>query len=156
GPPQADPAEAARKDATKKEAEKKEEAPRASLNVIAIADLDIIGEQFFSLRNNKDLNLDFDNIPFVLNCVDVLAGDESFVKLRKKRPKHHTLRALEDQAKAFYEDLDNETKLAGEEARRELAEAKREFDAEVARVQNNPDLDQRAKESQLENLQKVA
>ena len=47
--------------------------------MIAIADLDLIGEQFFELRRRKIEDLEFDNVPFVLNCVDVLAGDESFV-----------------------------------------------------------------------------
>src|SRR5262249_7680438 len=85
-------------DPAKKDAEKKKEEttpPPAKLNVIAIADLDLIGEQFFELRRNKFQNLEFDNIPFVLNCVDVLAGDESFVGLRKKRSRHRTLIELE-------------------------------------------------------------
>ncbi len=58
----------------------------AKINVIAIADLDLIGEQFFEMRRRKIEDLEFDNVPFVLNCVDVLAGDESFVGLRRKRP----------------------------------------------------------------------
>jgi ABC-2 type transport system permease protein len=142
--------------ATAKDAEKKDQKPGANLNVIAIADMDMIGEQFFQIRANKAEDLDFDNIPFVLNCVDVLAGDESFVSLRKKRPKHHTLRALETETSKFYEELENETKVAEDEARKELDDAQKAFDKQVDLVRNNPDLDERSKEVQLENLQAVA
>jgi ABC-2 type transport system permease protein len=149
-------AEATPKDAAKKDAEKKDQKPRATLNVIAIADMDMIGEQFFQIRANKTEGLDFDNIPFVLNCVDVLAGDESFVSLRKKRPKHHTLRAIERQTSRFYEELENETKVAEDEARKELDEAQKAFDKQVDQVRNNPELDERSKQVQLDNLQAVA
>jgi ABC-2 type transport system permease protein len=143
-------------DAEKKDAEKKDQKPSAELNVIAIADVDMIGEQFFQIRANKAEDLDFDNIPFVLNCVDVLAGDESFVSLRKKRPKHHTLQALEKETSQFYENLETETKVAEDEARKALDDAQKAFDAQVDQVKNNKDLDDRAKEVQLENLQAVA
>ncbi len=152
-PAEPEPAAAARKDA-----EKKEQKPAANLNVIAIADLDLIGEQFFAIRANQSdsSDLNFDNVPFVLNCVDVLAGDESFVSLRKKRPKHHTLRALETETSKFYEKLEVETKVAEEEARKELDAAQKDFDKQVDQVKNNTELDERSKEVQLENLQAVA
>ena len=95
--------DAAKADAKKDQA-KKEEKP-ATIKVIAVADLDLISEQFFELRRQKVSNLDFDNVTFVLNCVDTLAGDESFVALRKKRPKHRTLLTLEAQTKNFVEEL---------------------------------------------------
>ncbi len=79
-----------KKDADKKKDDKASGTP-AKINVIAIADLDLIGEQFFELRRRKIEDLEFDNVPFVLNCVDVLAGDESFVGLREKRPMHRRL-----------------------------------------------------------------
>ncbi|MHB1556984.1 MAG: Gldg family protein [Isosphaeraceae bacterium] len=142
--------------AGKKDAAKKPAKARPNLNVIAIADLDVIGEQFFMLRNNKELNIDVDNIPFVLNCVDVLAGDESFVRLRKKRPKHYTLKALERQTKKFYTTLDDETKKAEEEADKEIKDAQKAFDRQVEVVENNPDLQDRDKEIQLANLKSVA
>ena len=63
----------------------------ATIKVIAIADLDMISEQFFELRRQKIENLELDNVTFVLNCVDVLAGDESFMAFRKQRLKHRTL-----------------------------------------------------------------
>jgi ABC-2 type transport system permease protein len=151
----AEPAPAA-KDAEKKDAEKKNQTPGAKINVIAISDLDMIGEQFFQIRSSKVEDLDFDNIPFVLNCVDVLAGDESFVTLRKKRPKHHRLKTLETETSKFYEELETETKVAEDQARKELDDAQKAFDKQVDQVKNNTELDDRSKEVQLENLQAVA
>jgi ABC-2 type transport system permease protein len=124
--------------------------------VIAIADLDLIGEQFFELRRNKFQNLEFDNIPFVLNCADVLAGDDSFVGLRKKRSKHRTLIELERQANRFKDELQEETKRAENEARDELDAAQKGFDKQVDQVRSRTDLDERTKEIQLANLQDVA
>jgi ABC-2 type transport system permease protein len=149
------------KDAPKKgEAKKKEEKPAAApakINIIAIADLDLIGEQFFDLRNSRRAeDLDFDNVTFLLNCVDVLAGDESFVGLRKKRPKHRTLAVLEAQAQTFNHDLQTETKKAEDEATEELEQAQKAFDKEVEEVRNRTDWDERTKEIQLANRQQVA
>jgi ABC-2 type transport system permease protein len=146
--------------AAKKDAEtKKDEKPAAQpgqVNVIAIADLDLVSETFFDLRRRKIEDLDFDNVTFVLNSVDVLAGDESFVSLRKKRPRHRTLSELEAQANQFNEDFQAETKKAESEATEELQQAQRLFDKEVEQVKNRTDWDEQTKTIQLENLQQVA
>jgi ABC-2 type transport system permease protein len=143
------------KDADKKK-EDKPTPPPAKINVIAIADLDMISENFFDLRRRKIENLDFDNVTFVLNCVDVLAGDESYVGLRKKRPKHRTLLELETQAKVFTEELQEQTKAAENAAKDKLDQAQQAFGKEVDLVRSRTDLDDRTKESMLENLQSVA
>jgi len=135
---------------------KKDEQKPATINVIAIADLDIVSEQFFELRRRKIENLDFDNVAFVLNCVDVLAGDESFIALRKKRPKHRTLEAIEAQTKDFLEDLQTQTKAAEDAAKDKLDDAQKAFDKQVDQVKTRTDLDERTKEIMLANLQEVA
>lgn len=138
-------------------AKKAEKAPApAKANVIAIADLDMISDQFFELRQRKVEDLDFDNVPFVLNCVDVLAGDESYVSLRKKRPKHRTLVSLEAQTSLFNEELQNATKQAESAASEELMAAQKSFDKEVEQVRSRTDWDERTKEIQLASLQDVA
>ena len=141
------------KDADKKKDEKP--AP-AKINVIAIADLDLIGEQFFEMRRRKIEDLEFDNVPFVLNCVDVLAGDESFVKLRRKRPVHRRLDVIEQQVKAFDKELAQKTREAEDQASDELQQAQKSFDKEVESVRNRTEWDERTKEIQLTNLQSVA
>jgi ABC-2 type transport system permease protein len=143
----------------KKEGETKKDekpAPPAKINVIAIADMDLIGEPFFNLRRTKAENLDFDNIPFVLNCVDVLAGDESFVSLRKKRAKHRTLTVLEAQKNKFKEEFQQETRKAEDVAREELDTAQKAFDKQVDQVKSRTDLDENTKQIQLANLQDIA
>jgi ABC-2 type transport system permease protein len=139
-----------------KEKEKREQARTPDVNAIAIADLDVISEQFFELRRRKIENLELDNVTFVLNCVDVLAGDESFVVLRKQRPRHRTLERLEAQTRKYTERRQEEGKTAEDEAKEQLDVAQREFDKEVDTVRSRRDVDERTKEIMLQNLQDVA
>ncbi|MHC5541285.1 Gldg family protein, partial [Singulisphaera rosea] len=139
-----------------KEKEKKEPPKAAEVHAIAIADLDVISEQFFMLRRQRAENLDLDNVTFVLNCVDVLAGDDAFVALRKRRPKHRTLTYLESQNKAFFEKRQDETKAAEDEAKGQLDTLQKRLDKEVEAVRVNKEMDERTKEIRVLQLQEIA
>src|SRR5262249_34971412 len=121
----------------KDDAEKKADAPKpAEIRVIAIADLDLISEQFFEIRRRKIENLDFDNVTFVLNCVDTLAGDESFIALRKRRLEHRTLLTLEQQVAEFDKQRQKDTKTAEDAADDQLKLAQQRLDKQVKEVQD--------------------
>ncbi|MGE5757106.1 MAG: Gldg family protein [Planctomycetaceae bacterium] len=139
-----------------KGAEKKAPEKPAEIRAIAIADLDLISEQFFDLRRRKVENLELDNVTFVLNCVDVLAGDDAFVALRKRRPVHRTLQRLEKQTEAFIKRREEETKAAEDAAKEQLALAQKRLDKEAEAVRARKDLDERTKEIMLLSLQEVA
>jgi ABC-2 type transport system permease protein len=143
------------KDETKKDQKAEADKP-VTLKAIAIADLDLISEQFFELRRRKLENFDFDNVTFVLNCVDVLAGDGDFVALRKKRPQHRTLEEIESKVRDFDLEREKETKAAEDKAKEQLDLAQKAFDKEVDQVRSRTDLDERTKEIMLANLQASA
>jgi ABC-2 type transport system permease protein len=83
------------------EKEKDEAAPKEkSVNVILVADIDLLYSAFFNIRargqeEEADVNLSLDNVTFVLNALDELAGDTSFIEIRKRRPAHRTLETFE-------------------------------------------------------------
>jgi ABC-2 type transport system permease protein len=129
--------------------------PPGQVKAVFVADLDCISDVFFNIRRQGMQGLNFDNVTFVLNCVDVLAGDASFVELRKRRPRHRTLEAVEKRTKAFEEQLLSETQKAEDEAKKELDEAQKRFDAKVAEVEKRTDLDNRTKNIMIENLKEV-
>jgi ABC-2 type transport system permease protein len=82
------------------EAGKKPELPEAvKINVLLVADIDILSNEIFGLRQNPAIGgsgLDFDNVNFVLNVVDSVAGDNRFLSLRNRRPKHRTLSKFDE------------------------------------------------------------
>ncbi|MDB5349710.1 MAG: ABC-type uncharacterized transport system involved in gliding motility, auxiliary component [Planctomycetota bacterium] len=124
----------------------------AKANVIVVADLDFLSDSFFELRKRPVEALDafdFDNVNFVLNCVDELAGNETFIPLRNRRSKHRTLLAVEEQSKQYVKKAEEETKAAKEEARTQLAEAQKRLDTQVAEVRANKELDARTKETMV-------
>ncbi len=146
-----DPAHAEGKDA-------KQTAAKSKIRVIAVADLDMISDSFFELRRKPTSTfdfLDFDNVTFVLNCVDTLAGDETFIELRKKRPKHRTLTALEAESKRYIDKSQAEEQKAEDNARSQLEAAQKRLDDAVDKIRNSKEYDERTKESMVRYRQQV-
>jgi ABC-2 type transport system permease protein len=150
--------EANAEDKTKDAAKKTEARPGAEANVILVADLDMISDQFFELRKRPTENMDFlnfDNVSFILNCVDELAGDDSFIALRKRRPRHRTLLAVEAASQRYIKNSQNDARRAEDEAKKELDDAQKRLDQKVEAVRSNKEMDDRTKTIALENLQAV-
>lgn len=123
-----------------------------SLNAVVVADADFIGEQFFDLRRRGVEGLRFDNVTFILNAVDELAGDRSFIALRKRRPRHRTLEALEARTRVYEEQRVKQTEEAQATAAARLAEAQARLDAAVRDIERRTDLDEQTRQIMIQNL----
>jgi len=128
---------------------------KGAANAVVIADVDMMGAQFFELRRRGVENLNFDNVTFLLNAVDQLAGDPSFLALRKRRPRHRTLEAVEARTRQYEEQRLRETEVAQATAEQRLKEAQARFDASVREVQQRGDLDDQTKQIMISNIQQV-
>jgi len=122
------------------------------LNAIVIADADLMSEQFFELRRRGVENLNFDNVTFLLNCVDQLAGDPSFIALRKRRPKERTLEAVEARTRTYEAQRLRESEQAEALADQRLKEAQARLDRSVREVEQRGDLDEQTKQVMIANL----
>lgn len=124
------------------------------LNLIYVADLDMIGNQFFQLRSQVlDPNVRFDNVTFALNCIDTLVGDESLIELRKRRPILRKLTAVEDAQREYEDEWQKQKEAAEQAAQDSLAEAQGRLDDAVAKIRSDDSLDPRAKEVKIVEVQ---
>ena len=108
-------ADEAKKDAP--EGEKKEEAAKPTeenkpaeekkptakpIKAVFVADTDCMNGFFIAVRNRpeqfEEINFRLQNVTFVLNVIDVLAGEESYPEVRRHEPQHSTLRLLEERS----------------------------------------------------------
>jgi ABC-2 type transport system permease protein len=120
-PPKAEPAGFA--DLLEEEAD--DEGGKA-INVVLVADIDMLTEAFFRLREQGEipgagLHFDFDNVTFVLNLLDELAGDDRFIELRKRRPLHRPLTRIDQ----LMEEARKETRKARREQQDRVDEAEK-------------------------------
>lgn len=133
----------------------KNEAGGSKVNAIFVTDIDMISDFFFEERNLGNLNIAFDNVTFVLNAVDALAGDDSFIELRSRRPKHRTLVRVERQKREFLEAA-NSAELEADKAADEELEIRREQLSErVKEIEENENLDPIAKNQMLRQAQEA-
>lgn len=129
------------------------EGASSDAKVIVVSDLDMISDNFFILRRREEERFDifeFDNVTFVLNSVDALAGDDSFIELRKRRPAHRTLTLIETESENAIKDSQNRSRAADQAAKKEISEAQGRLDQEVAKIRDSKDYDERTKEAMAE------
>ena len=125
------------------------------IHAVVIADADMMGEQFFQLRRQGVEDLSFDNVTFLLNAVDRLAGDDSFIALRSRRRVHRTLATVEARTRSYEEERLEETRRAEQEAEEKLSAAQSRLDAAVEDLQNRTDLDAQTKRIMIANQERI-
>ena len=128
---------------------------KGKVNAVIVADIDLMGEQFFELRRRGIENLNFDNVTFLLNAVDELAGDNAFIALRKRRPKERTLEAVEAKTRAYETQRLEEIRKAEATADARLKEAQDRLDRAVHQIEQRNDLDDQAKQVMIDNVQAI-
>jgi len=132
------------------------EGQKTGVNLICVADLDVIGDEMFRLRERSpDPNLRFDNVPFVLNCIDTLCGDESLIEVRKRRPMLRHLTRVEEAQKTFESAWATQRAKAEQEAQEALQKAQDRVDEAVKKIRENKELDEQAKEVQIIEVEKT-
>ncbi len=115
------------------------------VNVIYVCDIDMISDGMVDIRERSLYNLRLDNVSFVLNCVDELAGDQAMIPLRKRRARERTLTAVEAQTQVFTKKRNEERISADAEAKKQLDEAKKRLQKQIEAVRNDKSLDERSK-----------
>jgi ABC-2 type transport system permease protein len=134
---------------------------QSGLNVIFIADIDFISNTFFQIRRmrragrNSGSDFQFDNVTFLLNAVDSLAGDDRLINLRKRRPEHRTLTRIEAEAKTFDEAFMKQKEKAEDQAGDALKDAQGRLTAAVKAIEDNTELDEMTKEMRILSIKEV-
>ena len=129
--------------------------PAGDVDVIVVADLDFISEQFFQIREQAPGGLNFDNVTFFLNAMDTLLGEDAFIDLRGRRARHRTLERVEAQTAQFIEQRTADEQQAEADAEQALTEAQQRLNDRVAELQGRTDIDAQTRQIMVRNLEEV-
>ncbi len=131
------------------------------VRAIVVADIDLMGPQIFGLRNRPDevFGLNFDNVTFVLNVLDTLSGDDRFLEIRKRKPKHRTLERIEDtvadareMADKQRQDYITEFDKAEQSANAEMQKEVGEFEKKIEDMESTGNTDRQAAMQAVQQL----
>jgi ABC-2 type transport system permease protein len=124
------------------------------MNVVVVTDVDMLTGIFFRLRSQRsdlgDQVPNFDNVTFVLNALDVLAGDDRFVDVRKRRPTHRSLATLDALSQASTDRMQQSNNDYQQQFEDELTKEEKQLNDKLAELRADTKLKQIDKESRLE------
>lgn len=115
------------------------------VNAIFIADADMLNDGLFGfIEEETDLLLD--NVVFVMNCIDDLAGVKDYTPLRSRRPEQRVLTLVESRREKFDAEVRERMKEADKEAKEKLEGAQARLDKAVESIEKDPSLSADEKE----------
>lgn len=103
-----------------------DEDQRAVTKVFYCADIDLMTPMFLQLRarpDEDDIKWEFENVTFMLNVMDTLAGELDYLNIRKRKPLHATLQVVESRIEEAKLREFTERRKYQEEYDKELEEA---------------------------------
>lgn len=106
-------------------AAEKTEPAKSRTNVIYICDVDMLANYFVQIRNSPivdGIQYRFQNMSFVLNAIDSMVGEDSYLALRNRKFRHVTLRVVEETT---------------EEAMQQVYDAKTDFQKQFMTARND-------------------
>jgi ABC-2 type transport system permease protein len=122
------------------DAQPTELSEESKIKAFYVADIDCLAPFFSANRRRpedyEEINLRVQNITFLLNVIDVLAGETNYPVIRSHEPQHVTLRLFEDQAQEFQSAEIENQKLYQEEFNRAIREAEEENQRTIAKFQD--------------------
>ena len=107
----------------------------------------------------RSSGLNFDNVTFVLNVLDTLSGDDRFLEIRKRKPKHRTLERIEDTVADAREMADNQRQKyiaefdkAEQSANAEMQKEVGEFEKKIEDMESSGNTDRQAAMQAVQQL----
>jgi ABC-2 type transport system permease protein len=119
------------------------------VNAIFVADIDMVNDIMFRVSEQQLMNLKIDNVPFVMNCVDTLAGNTEYVELRNRRPVQRTLTRIDEEQRYFVQSMQNQITDARAKADEQMDKARKRLTEVVEKVQKDTTLTDEQKASRL-------
>jgi ABC-2 type transport system permease protein len=118
------------------------EPTKTDLNVVLVADIDWIAPIIFELRergDEEDMPVDwqFQNVTFVLNILDSLAGDDRYIDIRKRTRPHRILTKIDKATEKSRTDTMKDQQKFIEEAKQEVEAARKRYEDTLADVERN-------------------
>lgn len=131
---------------------------RDEMNVVLVTDVDVLSSEIFRLRaqgneSGSEVKFEFDNVTFVLNVLDGLAGDDRFIDIRKRRAEYRTLEAIEEQTSGFLDQALAEVTKFNEEFDASIKAEQDKLNEQVQKVQKDKSLDARQRAMTIGMLQ---
>jgi ABC-2 type transport system permease protein len=108
------------------------------IRAVLVADIDWVAPSIFRLReigNSDDfeVNWKFQNVTFLLNTLDFLAGEEDFLEIRKRERTHRLLTRIEETTSALRESSLKRESDYIREATEQIEAKQREFEEDFAK-----------------------
>lgn len=114
-----------------------------AFDAVVVADLDLISDIPYVLRRQaaeraEESYPELDNITFIANSIDALAGQSDYLELRKLRPKHRTLSRFEDYRATQDRAQTDEVQKAKKATKEKLDAARKRLDEKLKVIQDGP------------------
>lgn len=150
-PKGADDKSADTKGGDKKSPDKKDGPVEPQINVVLVADIDVLTGAFLQIRSrgidqDEFDNFQPDNVTFVLNALDLLAGDNRFIEVRNRRREHRTLTQILERTAAAREDAAKEKEKFINDFKNAIAGEQKKLDEQVDKIDKRVDIDQERKD----------